>query len=265
MTIRQGTSSVRSGPTTAIACHTADSIHIRGADLVGELMGRLSFTEMMFFQLMGKRPSVLETRVLDAVLVTLMEHGFTPSSIVARQIYDSTPEAMQSAIAAGILGVGGTFIGTMEGAAVLIDELLSVPDQLESRASEIARRHASERRPVPGFGHPFHKPDDPRSPRLFEVALQNGAAGRHIAAIETLSRAVDAAFGKHLTINVTGAVAAVLGEIGIPQKIMRGIAVVSRAAGLVGHIREEQHDPTARHVWKLVNEHVPYRSEDNES
>ena len=183
----------RSRPTTAIAYHTADSIHIRGANLVDELIGQVSFTEMMYFQLMGKRPSVLETQVLDAVLVTLMEHGFTPSSIVARQIYDSTPEAMQSAVAAGILGVGGTFIGTMEGAAALIDELLLQPEQLESRASEIAKRYASERRPMPGFGHPFHKPDDPRSPKLFEVAMRNGAAGQHIAALQTLSKAVDEA------------------------------------------------------------------------
>ena len=248
-------------PTTAIARHSADSIHVREQDLVNELIGEVSFTDMMFLQLMGQRPTPLQSKVLDAVLVTLMEHGFTPSSIVARQIYDSTPEAMQSAIAAGILGVGGTFIGTMEGAAILIEDLLSQPQRMRERATEIVQAHVRGRLPMPGFGHPFHKPDDPRSPKLFQVARRHGAAGRHIDALATLSEEVDKAFGKHLTINVTGAVAAVLGEIGVPQKIMRGIAVVSRAAGLVGHIHEEQNKPSARFVWDLVNKNVPYTQE----
>jgi len=248
-------------PTTAIARHCADSIHVRERDLVKELIGQVSFTEMMYLQLMGQRPTALQCQVLDAVLVTLMEHGFTPSSIVARQIYDSTPEAMQSAIAAGILGVGGTFIGTMEGAGLLIEDLLSQPQRMRERAADIAQGHAQRRQPVPGFGHPFHKPDDPRSPQLFDVARRHGAQGRHIDALTILSEEVDRAFGRHLTINVTGAVAAVLGEIGMPQKIMRGIAVVSRAAGLVGHIHEEQNKPSARFVWDLVSKNVPYAKE----
>lgn len=251
----------RNTPTTSIARHDAHSIHIREHDLVNELMGHVSFTEMIYLQLTGKRANTLQVKVLDVVLVTLMEHGHTPSSIVARQIYDSTPEAMQSAIAAGILGVGGTFIGTMEGAALVIDQLLADPANMRQTARDIAQSHFDQRKPLPGFGHPFHKPDDPRSPRLFEVARSHGAEGKHIDALQLLSEEVDRVYGKHLTINVTGAVAAVLGEIGIPQKIMRGLAVVSRAAGLVGHIHEEQAKPSARHVWQLVNEHVPYVKE----
>lgn len=246
-------------PCTRIARHTADAVFVREHDLVRELMGKLTFTQMMVLQLTGTMPTPLQTKVLDAVLVTLMEHGWTPSSIVARLIYDSTPEAMQSAVAAGLLGVGGTFIGTMEGAALLVDEMLACPDGVAASARAIARRHAQARQPVPGFGHPFHKPDDPRSPRLFEIALDAGAPGRHIEAVRTLAREVDAAWGKHLTINVTGAVAAVLGEIGIPQQIMRGLAVVSRAAGLVGHIHEEQQIPTARPIWQLVAKNIPYQ------
>jgi citrate synthase len=198
--------------------------------------------------------------VLDAVMVTLMEHGFTPSSIVTRLIYDSTPEAMQSAVAAGLLGVGGTFIGTMEGAAALIDEIIQAPEGMAERAREIARRHKQDKRPVPGFGHPFHKPDDPRSPALLQLAREAGAPGRHIEALTLLAQEVDSAWGKHLTINVTGAVAAVLGEIGIPARIMRGLAVVSRAAGLVGHIHEEQQRPSARYIWDLVGKNIPYES-----
>lgn len=243
---------------TRIARHTADAVFVREKNLVEELIGQVTFTEMMFLQLMGERPDRLQVAVLDAVLVTLMEHGFTPSSIVSRLIYDSVPEAMQSAVAAGLLGVGGTFIGTMEGASVLIEDILTADEGIPIRARMIAEDHLAQRKPLPGFGHPFHRPDDPRSPKLFDIAQREGARGEHIRALQALSAAVDKAYGRHLTINVTGAVAAVLGEIGIPSKIMRGLAVVSRCAGLVGHIHEEQQIPTARTIWDLTSKNIPY-------
>jgi citrate synthase len=248
-------------PATRIARHTRDAIFVREANLVDELIGTLSFTEMMYFQLMGKRPSAAQTRVLDAVLVTLMEHGLTPSVIAARIVYDSSPEAVQAAVAAGLLAVGSTFVGTMEGCAGLIEEVLAAPEgEAAQRAKAIAERHRSAKTPLPGFGHPIHKPDDPRSPRLLSLAEQAGVPGRHIRALRTLAAQVDAVYGRHITINATGAIAALLGEIGIPQPVMRGIAVVSRAAGLVGHIREEQLDPAARRIWQIVEEQVPYKA-----
>jgi citrate synthase len=249
-------------PATRIARHTPDAIYVREANLVDELIGKLSFTEMMYFQLMGRRPSAAQTRILDAVLVTLMEHGLTPSVIAARMVYDSSPESIQSAVAAGLLCVGSTFVGTMEGCAKLLEEMLAAPEgEAAQRAKAIAERHRSAKLPLPGFGHPIHKPDDPRSPRLLALAEEAGVPGRHIRALRTLAAQVDAVYGRHITINATGAIAALLGEIGIPQPVMRGIAVVSRAAGLVGHIREEQLDPAARHIWQRVEEQVPYRAE----
>jgi citrate synthase len=246
------------GPTTRIAHHTPQAIYVRGANLVDDLIGKLTFTEMMYFQLMGERPTPGQTKVLDAVLVTLMEHGITPSAIVSRLIYDSCPEGVQAAVAAGLLGVGSTFIGTMEGCAKNLEEILQAPEGEAARAKAIAQRVRAARQPIPGFGHPHHKPDDPRSPRLIAVAEEAGVPGRHIRALRLLAKEVDAAWGRHLTINATGAVAALLGEIGIPQPVMRGIAVVSRAAGLVGHIREEQVEPSARYIWDTVSEHIPY-------
>ncbi|HEY6966173.1 MAG TPA: citryl-CoA lyase [Burkholderiales bacterium] len=246
------------GPTTKIAHHTAAAIYVRGASLVDDLIGKLTFTEMMYFQLLGERPTPGQARILDAVLVTLMEHGITPSSIVSRLIYDSCPEAVQAAVAAGLLGVGSTFIGTMEGCAANIEEMLGAPEGEAARAKAIAQRVRAAKLPIPGFGHPHHKPDDPRSPRLLAVAEEAGVPGRHIRALRLLATEVDAAWGRHLTINATGAVAALLGEIGVPVKVMRGIAVVSRAAGLVGHIREEQVEPSARFIWSTVSESIPY-------
>jgi len=244
-------------PTTKIAHHTAQAIYIRGASLVDDLIGKLTFTEMMYFQLLGVKPTPAQAKVLDAVLVTLMEHGITPSAIATRLIYDSCPEAIQAAVAAGILGVGSTFIGTMEGCAANLEEIISSENQ-SNAAKAVAQRFRAAKKPIPGFGHPHHKPDDPRSPRLIAIAEEAGVLGRHIRALRLLAIEVDAVWGRHLTINATGAVAALLGEIGVPQEVMRGIAVVSRAAGLVGHIREEQLDPSARHIWDVVSDAVPY-------
>ena len=244
-------------PTTKISHHTTDAIYVRGASLVDDLIGKLTFTEMMYFQLLGARPTPAQAKILDAVLVTLMEHGLTPSAIATRLIYDSCPEAVQAAVAAGLLGVGSTFIGTMEGCAANLEEIISSENQANT-AKTIAQRFRAAKRPIPGFGHPHHRPDDPRSPRLLAIAEEAGVPGRHIRALRLLAAEVDAAWGRHLTINATGAIAALLGEIGVPREVARGIAVVSRAAGLVGHIREEQTDPSARHIWDVVVQNVPY-------
>ena len=245
-------------PTTKISHHTTDAIYVRGESLVDNLIGKLTFTEMMYFQMLGQKPTPAQAKILDAVLVTLMEHGITPSVIATRMIYDSCPEAVQAAVAAGLLAVGSTFIGTMEGCAKNIDEILKAPEGEAARAKAIAQRVRAAKQPIPGFGHPHHKPDDPRSPRLLAVAEEAGVPGNHIRALRLLAKEVDAAWGRHLTINATGAVAALLGEIGIPQEVMRGIAVVSRSAGLVGHIREEQLEPAARYMWDKLSEAVPY-------
>jgi citrate synthase len=167
---------------------------------------------------MGARATAAQTKILDAVLVTLMEHGITPSAIVARLIYDSCPEAVQAAVAAGLLGVGSTFIGTMEGCGKNIQEILAAPEGEAARAKAIAQRVRAAKQPIPGFGHPHHKPDDPRSPRLIVVAEEAGVPGKHIRALRLLATEVDAAWGRYLTINATGAIAELLGEIGVPQE-----------------------------------------------
>jgi citrate synthase len=251
----------RSAPTTSIARSTKDQIFVREADLVNDLIGELSFTEMMLFQWTGVKPSRAQTRVLDAVLVTLMEHGITPSVIATRLIYHSAPDSLQSAVAAGLLGVGTTFIGTMEGCAANLDEMLTAPEGAETRARSIAQRHKASGKPLHGFGHPHHKPDDPRTPKLLVLAEREGVPGRHIAALRMLSAQVDAVYGRHITVNATGATAALLGEIGIPQRIMRGVAVVSRSAGLVGHILEESQKPAAAWIWETVDHSFPYSAE----
>jgi citrate synthase len=248
-------------PKTRIARHTRKAIYVRDVDLVDELIGKVSFTHMMFFQITGRRPTPAQVALLDAVLVTLMEHGFTPSVIATRMIYASAPEALQSAVAAGLLGVGSTFVGSMEDAVKLLDEVLAAEEGEQARAIAIAKRYREGRQPLPGFGHHLHKPDDPRSGRLIALAREHSVPGNYLRALETLSKAIDEVYGRHITINATGAIAAVLGEIGFPQVVMRGVAVVSRAAGLVGHILEEHREPAARFIWELAEREVPYEPE----
>jgi citrate synthase len=245
-------------PTTSIANATAEDVFIRGRSLCGELMGRLTFTEMAFFVILGRLPTPPQTAMADACLVALMEHGLTPSALATRLTYASAREAMQGAVAAGLLGVGSLFVGTMDGCAVLLEQIAAAADG-EVEARRIARDHRSRREPVPGFGHPLHKPDDPRSLRLFELAREHGTASRYMEAITALSRAVDEAAGRHVTINATGAIAAVLLDCGIPAPILRGFALISRCAGLVAHVREEQERPAMRAIWEAGERAVPYQ------
>ena len=251
-------------PTTHLCTHNTESITVRGADLVDELIGELTFTEMTYFAITGRRATHAQTRILDAVLVTLMEHGLTPSAIAARMVYASTPESLQAGVSAGLLAVGSVFVGTMEGCAALIARILAATDG-EAMARDIADEYRSARKPIPGFGHHMHKPDDPRTPKLFALAESQGVPGQHIAALRMLSAAVDERFGKHLTVNATGAIGALLGEIGIPAPVMRGVAVISRSAGLVAHIAEEQQTPSMRYMWELIEEAVPYEADSDTS
>jgi citrate synthase len=239
--------------TTHLATSTPDDVFIRGKSLCKELIGKLTFTEMTLLAITGATPTAAQVAVVDACLVTLMEHGLTPSALATRLIYGSAPEAMQGAIAAGLSGVGSVFVGTVEGCAALLARIVGGEEP-----DAIAREHQAARRPVPGFGHPLHKPDDPRPACIFRVAEEHGTRGRHIEALLALSAAIDRARGKHVTINATGAIAAALADAGVPAEIMRGFAILARCAGLVAHVREEQTLPSMRAIWEAAEAAVPY-------
>lgn len=244
--------------TTSICTSTADDVWIRNRSLCQELMGKVTFTELLYFQILGRVPEKPVVELVDACLVTLMEHGLTPSALTTRLVYSSAEEAMQAAVAAGLLCVGSRFVGTTEGAGALIERILGATDGVDTEARRIAAEFKAEKKALPGFGHPFHKPDDPRSVRLLSLAREKGVAGPHVAAVEALSRAVDETYGKHITLNATGAVAAVLGDCGVPRDVLRGFAIIARAAGLVGHVHEEQQKPAMRAIWEAGERAVPY-------
>ena len=250
----------KAAPKTRIATSDATTVTIRGKSLMHDLIGKMSFTETMYFLIKHRPPTPAETKVLDACLVTLMEHGFTPSSLIARMAFDSVPDQVQVAMAAGLLSIGGVFVGTMEGCARILQEGVAAGGDLDEYCTRVVREHRGAKKAMPGFGHPFHKPDDPRPPRLFDVSKEAGIDGPYLQLLHRLSAAVDRENGRHLTINATGAIGALLLEIGIPAEIMRAIAVVSRCGGLPGHILEEMEMPTARTLWALAEEHIPYEA-----
>lgn len=253
----------KDNPVTHISTSTEDSIFIRGKNLVEDLVGKMTFTEMLLFHLLKQPPTEMQTIIVDAVLISIMEHGLTPSAIAARETYLGAPESLQGAVAAGLLGVGSRFAGTAGDCAVLLEEIVgSSKSENSGVATAIVQRHRETKTPVPGFGHPIHKKGDPRTPHLVTIAESAGAKGDYIAAMYLLSEAMDEEFGKHIVINVSAAIAAVLCEAGIPATITRGFTLVSRCAGLVGHLMEEMEEPSATYLWHLAEEKIPYAGEE---
>jgi citrate synthase len=211
---------------------TTDKIVVRGKDLPGEILGKVNLGDMAFLELTGKLPSETESRLFNAMVVTLVEHGITPSALAARLTYLGAPEAMQAAVAAGLSGLGSVFVGSMEGVARMLSENADV-DQMKR---------------VPGLGHPIHKPVDPRSKRLFEIARETGHYGKYCRLMEEIAKA------RGITLNATGAIGALACELGLDWKIVKGLGVMARAVGLVGHILEETRDPMATEIWERVDE-----------
>ena len=255
-------------PTTALSHHNLNDVFYRDRSLVNDIIARgetPDFVAISAWHILGRKLSPAELRVLNAILITMMEHGLTPSAIATRSIYMSAPENLQGAVAAGLMAVGSSFVGTVENNARLLNRLVSAPgDDRAALAREIVADHRSQRKFMPGFGHHLHKPDDPRALRLLEIAEENGLFGDHCEALKLLAAEVDAQAGKHITINATGAVSALLGELRVPVELMRGFCVLGRTSGLVAHVAEEQKRPTGRFIWDLVDKAVPYAPEEDE-
>jgi citrate synthase len=232
---------------------TAAQIFVRGHDLAEELIGKVSLGDFAFLELMDRLPTPRESVMFNAIAVTLVEHGLTPSTIAARLTYFGAPEALQGAVAAGLLGMGDRFGGSIEQAARMLQEAPSGGDRREV-AREIVAGYRTRHEVIPGLGHPIHKPADPRTTRLFALAAENGFSGRHVELMQHLSTEASAAYGRDLPVNATGAIAAIAGEMSIPWRITRGIAVMARAIGLVAHVQEEMDEPMAAEIWSRSEE-----------
>ena len=228
---------------SAISTSNADTILVRGRDLTRELVGRISFTEHFWLLVTGAMPSAAQRRVLDATLVAIAEHGLVPSVQASRMTLAAAPEALQGAVAAGILGCGSVVLGSSEAAGrffAAIEARASTGTDLESAASAVVREYRERKSAIPGYGHPLHRGGDPRAARLFEVAAEAGIAGRHVAIATRVERLLPGLLGRPLTLNVSGAIPAVLLDAGYPLTGLKGVPLLARTAGLIAHLVEEQ-------------------------
>ncbi len=240
-----------------IAWSTPDRITVRGKDLPGEIIGHMNLGDFAYFHLTGKEATLQQSKMFNAIVITLVEHGMTPSAIAARLTYAGAPEALQAAVAAGLCGLGSVFVGSMEGACRMLSEALpygTQGDDLDALARDTVAAYRAAGRTIPGLGHPLHKPIDPRTPRLFELAAENGMFGDYVRLMQCIGAEAERISGRALPINATGAIGAICCEFGFPWKIVRGFGVMARAIGLVGHILEESERPIGVELWQRVEE-----------
>jgi len=252
-----------------IARSTANTVTVFGQDLVG-MLGKVNLGDFAYLEIFKRLPDERESVLFNALVVTLVEHGVTPSALAARLTILGAPESLQGAVASGILGLGNTFVGTIEGAAKICQDRLphagadGVPDgerltdeQINALAAEIVAEHAAAKRLIAGLGHPVHKPVDPRAQKLLQLGRELRFDDSSSRLMEALSRLASDRSGKLLPVNATGAIGALASTLSVPAHVARGLGVIARAIGLVGHLLEERADPMATTIW--------YRAEDEAS
>lgn len=245
----------RSTIRTDIGWSDASSITLFGKDFPNEILGHMNLGDMGFMELTGRVPDANESRMFNAMVVTLVEHGITPSALVARMTYLGAPESLQGAVAAGLNGLGTVFVGSIEGAARILSEAMPVADadaDFTVLAAPIVESFMAQKKIVPGIGHPFHKPIDPRTPRLYQLARETGFDGPYLKLMTAVSQEAERRSGKSIPVNATGAIGALCCEMGFDWKICRGLGVMARAVGLVGHILEESRKPMAAQIWHSI-------------
>ncbi|MGT2452530.1 citryl-CoA lyase [Cupriavidus basilensis] len=246
------------GIRTEIGYTTPDRITLRGRDLATEVIGKLDFIQTLCLVALGRLPGAAEARMIDTLLVTAVDHGLTPSAISARMTWLGAPESLQGAVAAGLLGAGERFLGTVQNMAeLLLQEGASLAADADAATmAEHARRIVaacrSAGKPIPGVGHPIHAQGDPRVPVLMETASANGFHGKYCRLALALGDACGDDTRRVLPLNAAGAIGAILAEMGLDPLFGRGLALIGRCAGLVAHLIEEREQPVGQQVWNLV-------------
>ena len=250
-------------PRTAISTSDEHSITVRGEDLCRDLIGRISFTDYFSLLVTGKRPSKGDAMVLDATLVAIAEHGMVPSVQAGRMTYAAAPDALQGAVAAGILGCGSVILGASETAGRLfaeVDEAAKGGD-LEQAAQAVVRRWREAGKAVPGYGHPLHKERDPRVARLFAVAKEAGTSLRFVEIAEAVEKVIPGIVGKDLRLNVSAAIPAVLLGTHFPLRALRGVPILARTASLIAHLTEEAVNPSGFALSYQATRELVYEGE----
>ncbi|APH73486.1 citryl-CoA lyase [Aquibium oceanicum] len=243
---------------TSMGTLTVDTITVRGRNLVDDLMGNIDAASLFFLEVTGRLPEEAENKLLNAMIVAIAEHGMMPSVIAARLTIFGAPESFQGAVASGLLGAGDVFVGpTSNVARILQVEAAEFEGSPAEKAEKIVDKYQQQGRRIPGLGHPHH-PVDPRSEKLLAMQRELGAPRAHTDLMLAIHKAACDRRGKHLTFNAVAAVGAIASDIGIDWRAVRGIGLVARTIGLIGHVFEELNRPSAQAIWNLVEENSDY-------
>ena len=250
---------------TSLGVSTTSTITLLGEDLAEDLMGNVSLTELVYRMVTLRTPTPGQVRMLDACLLALADHGFTPTAIAARLTYLSAPDSIQGAMAAGLLGGGSRFLGVTEdcgqflhGIVAALADLPEHADAWDEVAREVVAAAREEKRIIPGLGHPVHKELDPRTPALVRIATEEGCYGPHLALFEAIGRVHSEFLGRRLVLNGAGVVGAALADLELPMRLLRGFALLARAAGLLGQLAEELRMPVGMDTYLFVEQHAEF-------
>jgi citrate synthase len=254
---------------TSLGTSDADTITLLGQNLAEDLMGKVGFGELALWMVTQRRPSPSQVRVFESVLVALADHGFTPTAIAARLTYLSAPDSVQGALAAGLLGGGSRFLGVTEDCGQFLAGVLAEAEAAgtplpaddagyDELARDAVRKARAAKKFIPGLGHPVHKVTDPRTPVLIKIAEEEGLRGPHLRLFEAIGRVHPQVLGRTLPLNGAGTCGAVLADLGLPLALLRGFALLARAAGLLGQLAEEQRNPIANDIYLSVARNAVY-------
>jgi citrate synthase len=249
-------------PVTQISQAYTDRVEVRGRDLCGQLMGQVSFTEYFHVLLTGDEPTDDQRFFLDLLLVAIAEHGMMPTNVAARMTLAAAPESLQGAVAAGILGCGPVILGTSEQCARLLEQArreVASGEHPPAVAERIARSVRASGERLPGFGHPVHRPVDPRAERILELADARAVSGPYVLLARCLGEAATAVWGKPLTMNVSMPIAAVMLDLGFSSSAVKAVPILARTAGLLAHLAEEREHPIGFALAASAEEAVEYR------
>jgi len=259
---------------TALGASSLETITLLGRDLANDVMGTVGFGELSFWLAAQRRPTAGQLRVFEAVLAALADHGFTPTAIVTRLTYLSAPDSVQGALAAGLLGGGSRFLGVTEDTGRFLHDVLRPAgreatgqpdtgdqgpagpqdeDGWDALALRAVRQRQAEGRFVPGLGHHVHKNGDPRTPRLMQLAREEGVFGPHLALFAAIGRVHPQVLNRKLPLNGAGVCGAALADLGLPLELLRGFALLARTAGLIGQLAEELRRPVANEIFLSVD------------
>lgn len=257
---------------TSIGTSTSEAMYLLGHDVAEDLMGEVEFGELGLWLMTRERPTKQQSRVFNAVMAALADHGFTPTAIAARMTLYSAPESMQGALAAGLLGGGSRFLGVTEDTGKYLHNALAeagdggrevrTDEQFLDLARRVVKRTRADGEFVPGLGHPVHKQGDPRTPALIRIAKEEDVYGDNLRLFSAIGEVVPEIMGKKLPLNGAGVCGAALADLGVPLQLLRGAVLLARCAGLLGHLGEEIKNPVGPDIYMTVDRNARYVSPD---